>query len=152
MLHGSAIRLGEAGVAFVGRSGAGKSTACSMFGNDAILNDELIAITDIDQNPVVHATPFSGSLDAPRTRRQASLKMLLGLTQATHNHITPLTPNKALLVAAECLAVPEGSREIENAAFSALTRLCASVSWGQLAFNREPTEVQRVMRQALSGR
>ncbi len=69
LLHASsiAVKNNTSAVIFTGKSSSGKSTIASVFPDDKILSDELIAITHNSKNDwQVHSTPFRGLMKQKR--------------------------------------------------------------------------------------
>lgn len=144
LLHASAVRTGPSqAIAFLGRSGAGKSTVCLMFGNENVLNDEMIAVTNISKEPLVHSTPFYGSLGGPRYQAVLQLQACCGLLHGTPTELLPLHRTDALRLCLQCCALPQGDCATEDVAFQTAHRLAGKVPWHTLRFARDrPEEVR----------
>ncbi len=67
LIHGYGFILDGKGAAIIGPPDAGKSTAGNLIQHDAILSDDALALTNIDEQPIIHSTPFaqSGITDGP---------------------------------------------------------------------------------------
>lgn len=96
LLHASCVKCGEEAVAFIGQSGAGKSTHSRLWlryiPNTTLLNDDQPAIRIQDNNKViVYGTPWSGKTPC-YINDNGLLKGIVRMKQAPINNITPLTP------------------------------------------------------------
>lgn len=149
LLHASAVHIEGGAVAFVGKSGAGKSTTCATFGTEAILNDELIAISDTTTQPQVHATPFSGALDSPRRRRAYPLRAAFKIVQSKEPQVQAIAPSEALRLLAQCAAMPAGSSDSDRELFEVATLLAQNVPWFRLEIPKDEKVVQRLVRSTL---
>jgi hypothetical protein len=104
VLHSSAAVVGERAFLFVGRSGAGKSTAArlSLEAGHGVLSDDLNAIERSADSFRLRALPFTGDL-APSVARPGSfpIERLCRLEQYPSHEATPLSRAEqvALLVA-----------------------------------------------------
>ena len=150
LLHASGIEVGGLGIVFVGQSGAGKSTIASMFPDDAVLNDELIAITDVETRPMLHATPFSKRPPRPRRRSAVPLAMVTRIEKAQRIAISfPDDRGAALRHVIRCLGVPEGVPEIERRAFYLAGALVSSSRYSVLKFPLNAAQVLTTVSQAV---
>jgi len=135
LLHASAVELATGAALFVGQSGAGKSSMAGLFPPAAVLNDELIGVSELGRGWWAHATPFSGTLDAPRRCRSVSLAHGFALRHASRFAARPMSAAAALRLILRCTAMPQGVDWLEQQAFVAALRLRASVPWSTLSFS-----------------
>lgn len=96
LLHASCIRKDTWGVAFIGHSGAGKSTHSRLWlshvTGTSLLNDDQPAVRiEEDGTVTVYGTPWSGKTPCYKAEK-ATLKGLFRMVQAPHNEVHPLTP------------------------------------------------------------
>ena len=96
LLHASCIRKDTWGVAFIGHSGAGKSTHSRLWlshiSGTSLLNDDQPAVrVEEDGTVTVYGTPWSGKTPCYKAEK-ATLKGLFRMVQAPHNEVRPLTP------------------------------------------------------------
>ena len=152
LLHASAVKTAAGCAAFVGRSGAGKSTVASMFGKDAILNDDIVAITNIHQHPRVHATPLSGMLDGARLRCSGELRACFALEKGEPTKIKLLDSAQAFRILSDCIALPTADSETEKRAFELSGKLLMQVPWNLFCFRPRALEVQHTLRDFLQQR
>ena len=141
LLHASAVITDQGCVAFVGPSGAGKTTLCSMFGEETIFNDEVIALTDIMSDARLHSTPFSGKLDTPRSRRSAPLSACFTLEKSPNTNIHALSPAQVFRGLSGCVLLPSGDQTLEKLAFDLTEKLSNRVSCACLSFRPKSAEV-----------
>ncbi len=141
LLHASAVDVGGVGVAFVGPSGAGKSTISSMFGQAAILNDELLAVVPRGDDVAVHATPFRGTADHTPTRRALRLRMACGLAQGAHVRLSTMTAPDALPLILRCTALPGDDTDMERRGLDNAARLASVIPWRHFITSLAPDAV-----------
>lgn len=96
LLHASCVKRGNGGVAFIGHSGAGKSTHSRLWlqhiAGTRLLNDDQPAIrVEADGTIRVYGTPWSGKTHCYRAE-SALLKGVFRMVQAPHNRLIPLQP------------------------------------------------------------
>ena len=143
ILHGAAVSLDGHGLAFIGPSGAGKTTIarwCRDEGNARVLNDERIVLWQDKQGWWVSGTPWYGEL------RQVSslvvpLAQLYFLRKADVNRFLPLPPAKVLthLISEAFLPIwtPEGMEGLVKAG----EKLSREIPTGKLNFVNDPSVV-----------
>lgn len=96
LLHASSIKLGTDSVAFIGHSGAGKSTHSRLWLENIegaqLLNDDQPAISVNTRNEIIiYGTPWSGKTCCYKPE-SALLKGIILMRKAPHNKIIPLNP------------------------------------------------------------
>lgn len=92
VLHAASRIFEREAYVFAGRSEIGKSTLSRAFPPRDFLGDELCFI---DEQQVVHRTPFFGEVPAPEGELTAPLAMLVMLAQAPAVALTRLSPAAA---------------------------------------------------------
>lgn len=143
MLHASAVRFPAGAAAFVGPSKAGKSTIASMFPDDTVLSDELVAVEIEGDCARAHSTPFSSAHVISPRRCDAPMRACFLLQQAKSLAIEPLSPPQAAGRLASCVAVVRGDDATERRAFDTLCRLLHCVPCRRLSFPLDAVEVAR---------
>lgn len=96
LVHASCVKLGTDAVAFIGHSGAGKSTHSRLWlaniDGAELLNDDQPAIRMDDGNGIViYGTPWSGKTYCYKSD-SAILRGIVRMKQAPHNKMIPLEP------------------------------------------------------------
>lgn len=96
LLHASSIKLGTDAVAFIGHSGAGKSTHSRLWLDNIdgaqLLNDDQPAIrVNAGNEIIIYGTPWSGKTCCYKSD-SAVLRGIIRMKQAPYNKITSLTP------------------------------------------------------------
>ena len=96
LLHSSCIKYGDNVVAFIGQSGAGKSTHSRLWlthvPGTKLLNDDQPAVRVLDDGQVViYGSPWSGKTPC-YVNDLGILKGIIRMQQAPINKITPLSP------------------------------------------------------------
>ena len=94
LLHGSGFALDGAAAAVIGPSKAGKTTAARLVQGDRLLSDDVVAVTDIDTQPRLHATPFGRESDGPGS---APLRAIFFPRKQATFSLQPLTARPALI-------------------------------------------------------
>lgn len=96
LLHASCIKLGSGAAAFIGHSGAGKSTHSRLWlahiEGAELLNDDQPAVRVKDEKEIIiYGTPWSGKTYCYKSD-SAVLKGIVRMKQAPYNKIIPLDP------------------------------------------------------------
>ncbi len=151
LLHASAVAVRRRGALFVGASDAGKSTAAAQFAPRAVLNDELIGVSFAGPRAWLHATPFSGTLNAPRRRRRVVLAHGFGLRKARAFGLAPMSAAETMRLLLRCTAMPAGESELERWALAAAARLAASAPWAQLSFAKSAPDTAKCIAAVIGG-
>ena len=93
LLHASGVTYEGRGIAFVGRSGIGKSTHSSLWlqfvSGAELLNDDQPAVRVRNGAAIIYGTPWSGKTPCYRPA-QVPLKAILCMKQAKENKLIPL--------------------------------------------------------------
>ena len=98
LLHGSGVLIDGAAAAIIGPSGAGKTTAAHLIRADHLLSDDAIAVTDVDAQPWLHATPLGRESDGPG---RAPLRALFFLRKQAGFALRLMSRREALVRAVE---------------------------------------------------
>ena len=91
--HGAGFVMSDAAGVVIGPSGAGKSTAVGLLEHDFLLSDDLVAVSGLDDTPVLYATPFGGATDGARC---ASLRALFFVHKTSRFSLQRIPPREAL--------------------------------------------------------
>jgi hypothetical protein len=102
LLHGTAVALGEHGLACCGHSGAGKTTLARLAqGHAAVLTDENLVISLAGVEPVLVSTPFWGASTPleliQRVNRRVPLAALFLLEHAPSFELVRLGAGQAVM-------------------------------------------------------
>jgi hypothetical protein len=102
LLHGAAVVRRGHGLALVGRSGTGKTTAARLASGHAdVLTDESLIVSLAGGRPLLVSTPFWGASTPreliQRVRRAAPLRALLLLEHGARFRLEPLSAGEAAL-------------------------------------------------------
>lgn len=128
LVHSSCIKLGDVAIAFLGHSGAGKSTHSRLWlkyiENSELLNDDQPAVRICDDGKVyIYGTPWSGKTECYKNR-YGLLKSMVFLKQDTENvieHISPLLAFQYLL--SSCSMIRE-----EDVTFNLITETISNIA------------------------
>ena len=96
LLHASCIKYGEDAVAFIGESGAGKSTHSRLWLNNipgtVLLNDDQPAVRILENGKArIYGTPWSGKTNC-YIQNDGNLRGIAKMKQAPSNQLIPLNP------------------------------------------------------------
>lgn len=143
LLHASCVRVGKNGMAFIGQSGAGKSTHSRLWlkyvDGSVLMNDDQPAVrVDNDGSILIYGTPWSGKTPCYKSEH-AVLKGLFRMVQAPYNRITLLSPvflfRELLSSCSMMKSEPDSFKKIT----STLAKIASSVS-GFILENRPEEE------------
>ena len=109
LIHASSVRYGDKGVAFLGKSGTGKSTHSRLWlthidGTELVNDDNPIVRWEVD-GVYIYGSPWSGKTPCYKNMR-VKLSAIIRLSQAPENRMELLTPLQAygsLLSSSSCL-------------------------------------------------
>lgn len=109
LIHASSVRYGDKGVAFLGKSGTGKSTHSRLWlahidGTELVNDDNPIVRWEVD-GVYIYGSPWSGKTPCYKNMR-VKLSAIIRLSQAPENRMEPLTLLQAygsLLSSSSCL-------------------------------------------------
>ena len=149
LLHGSGFVVDGRAAAVIGPSDAGKTTAAKLVAGDHLLSDDVVAVTDIDGEPHLHATPLGRESDGIAS---APLRAIFFPRKHTSFALQPVPARQALLRSAEeqadgfaNLFPPYGGMAIRN-----LARLFRKVPAYELGFSLDGID-REAIRRVLSG-
>ena len=146
ILHGCGVARAGAGLAFIGPSGAGKTTLAQLYvesareGATTLLNDERIVIWEAGGIWRVGGTPWSGMFRkvSPAT---APLGGLFVLRKALENKVVPVPPMRLLTQLIPEAFHPVWSREGMEGLLATAVRLAEKVPAGELHFLKDSSAV-----------
>ena len=150
VLHSSVLDDNGMGVAFVGHSGAGKSTQLEMWLNEpgvTAINDDRVAVRVEKSGPVCYGTPWGGTADIA-LNCSAPLSALIVLEQAPENEITRLSPAEAAPLLAPRSFLPYWDAALMRRAMANLNSILANVPVYRLR-NRPGKETISLVRSVL---
>lgn len=150
LLHGSGVEVNGLGVAFLGRSGAGKSTICRSFPPAAQLNDEIVAVCDVGKTPHLYSTPFFGETETRRRQRAAPLALICQLRQGSGNRTSPLPASEGLRLLMATAVITKGDTPTERLVFGQASRLAAKMRLRELEFSLDRAKAQAAVARALA--
>jgi hypothetical protein len=149
LLHGSGFVIDGLAAAVIGPSEAGKTTAARLVNGDRLLSDDMVAVTDVDQQPCLHATPLGRDSDGPGS---APLRAIFFPRKQAAFSLRPLTARDALIRSAreqadtfQSLFQPYGGMAIRN-----LARLFRKVPAYELGFSLDGID-RDAIRRVLAG-
>ena len=134
VLHAAGLAWAGQGLAFVGRSGMGKSTQAALWEQQrgaTILNEDRPAVTLGQGGPELHGTPWSGS-SSKRRPMTVPLKALVFLEQAPVNSARQLTPAEAIPLLLPRIFMPYWSAAGMEVALTMAAQLVSRVHLIQL--------------------
>jgi hypothetical protein len=145
LLHGSGFVLDGVAAAVIGPSKAGKTTAARLVRGDRLLSDDVVAVTDLDGQPQLHATPLGHESDGVGS---APLRAVFFPRKQAAFSLQPLTARQALIRSAaeqadtfQGLFVPYGGMSIRN-----LGRLFRKVPAYELGFSLDGIDREAIRR------
>ena len=137
LLHASVIAYQqESGVAFLGKSGTGKSTHSRLWlqhvPDTELLNDDNPAVRiDKDGRAFIYGTPWSGKTPCYKNKRVA-LQGFLRLAQAPYNRFTLKKGMESLVTVLPSCTALRWNKQLFNAMTDTLTQLVEEVQVGYL--------------------
>lgn len=134
VLHAAGVAWAGQGLAFVGRSGIGKSTQAGLWEQHrgaTILNEDRPAVTLGQGGPELHGTPWSGS-SSKRKPLSVPLSALVLLAQAPVNSARRLTPAESIPLLLPRIFMPYWSAAGMDAALTMAAQLVSRVLLIQL--------------------
>lgn len=129
VFHASVLDDNGVGVAFVGHSGAGKSTQLEMWLDEPgviAINDDRVAVRITESGAMCYGTPWGGTADIARNHA-APLAALMVLEQAPENEITRLSPAAGAALLAPRAFLPYWDAALMGRAMSNLNTILGSV-------------------------
>ena len=145
MLHGSGFVMDGVAAAVIGPSEAGKTTAARLIRGERLLSDDVVAVTDIDTQPRLHATPLGRETDGVAS---APLRAIFFPRKQATFSLQPLTARQALIRSAaeqadtfQGLFAPYNGMSIRN-----LGRLFRKVPAYELGFSLDGIDREAIRR------
>jgi hypothetical protein len=142
VMHSAAFTDGTRGFVFCGRSGAGKTTLCSLANELSleVLSDELNAVADLGDSYELQAMPFAGDFGgAPKQHPPYPLTGLLGLAHDTAPRLHACTRAEAVSrIVASCPYLNTDPLEIDELT-ARVARLVERVPLRILSFAKDTT-------------
>ena len=128
LLHASCIKLQEDAVAFIGQSGAGKSTHSQLWlkyiPETSLLNDDQPAVRiNSEGEIVIYGTPWSGKTHCYK-QEKATLKAVVRMVQAPYNQLTPM---KRIILLKELLSACS-MMKAETTSFEIITQTLLKIA------------------------
>jgi hypothetical protein len=149
LLHGSGFVIDGVAAAVIGPSEAGKTTAARLVQGDRLLSDDVVAVTDLDGQPQLHATPFGRESDGVGS---APLRAIFFPRKQPAFFLQPLVARQALIRGAaeqadtfQGVFAPYDGMSIRN-----LGRLLHKVPAYELGFSLDGID-REAIRRVLSG-
>ncbi len=130
VFHAYGIDDNGCGVAFVGHSGAGKSTQASLWAGVPgviAMNDDRVAVRPTATGALIYGTPWGGAKDIARNH-SAPLAAIVVLEQASENSIEPLSISLAAPMLLARTFLPYWDPSLMQLAFTNLQSILARVS------------------------
>jgi hypothetical protein len=147
LLHASAINYQGSGLAFVGKSGAGKSTMARLWMKGdlgEVLCDDRIIARRHDEAFWIYGTPWHGDLPAV-SPASVPLERLYFLCHDVSNRVRPLRPAEVVSRLMGCIFAPWWDREGMAFTLAFLDGLAKEVPCYELGFLPEPGAVDFVV-------
>ena len=143
IVHGSAVSLGEAALAFVGPSGAGKTTIarwCRDAGGKTVLNDERVILWQNQEGWKVSGTPWPGMLweATPITQPLAAICIL---NKAAVNQFVPWSQEMILTHLLPEAFFPIWDFGRTDGLVETASRLIQEIPCGELSFRNDASIV-----------
>ncbi len=136
LIHASVVIRDDQAVAFLGKSGTGKSTHSRLWVKHipgfSLLNDDNPAIRVVDEeNVVIYGTPWSGKTHC-YVNKKASLISLVRLQQAPYNRFTSKKGKDALMELLPSFTALRWNKEIFSTMINLLENIINAVHVGHL--------------------
>lgn len=147
LLHACAVDAGGRGLAFVGKSGAGKSTTARLWqqrGDATVLCDDRIIVRQMEGAFRAYGTPWHGDVPAV-SPASAPLERLLFIRHGAENCLTPLRPAEAVSRLMGCVFTTWWDPEGLAFTLSFLEELARAVPCYEFAFRPEPEALDAVL-------
>lgn len=147
LLHACAVDADGRGLAFVGKSGAGKSTTARLWlqRDDAtVLCDDRIVVRKMDGVFRAYGTPWHGDIPAV-SPASAPLEKLLFIRHGAENRLTPLRPAEAVSRLMGCVFTTWWDPQGLAFTLSFLEELARTVPCYEFAFRPEPEALDAVL-------
>jgi hypothetical protein len=148
IFHGAGFILAGGGGVFTGPSGAGKTTAVSLIDKEFLLSDDLVAITEINNQPIIHSTPIGGKTDG---NHHAKLNAIFFLKKADTFAIRRVDRREAIerYLAEHSDYISRNFQPIVRQTFLNAYQLFEKVPAFEVSFSRDyidPEQIRNAMR------
>ncbi|MEI6727129.1 MAG: hypothetical protein WCN81_13010, partial [Actinomycetes bacterium] len=152
IVHSAGLVMDGAGLAFLGVSGAGKTTLSELLvaaglGDGVLSDDRTIVRTGDASRHTVWGTPWPGDAGIARNLG-APLGALYFLRQEQRNEIVALTPSAAVERLFPVISCPWYDRGLTTAVLDTCERLVADVPCYEFRFARDQGAVEALRRHA----
>jgi hypothetical protein len=139
LLHASGVVADGRAFLFVGKSGAGKSTAAALTGERRLLSDDIVAVSVDGGLAVANSVPFTG-LQARRTAPlQAPVELICLLEQAREDVLEPARGGPATGDLLRCVLHLPLADPATGEVLDLVGRLVEAVPLRRLRFRRDPS-------------
>ncbi len=154
LMHGVVIEAHGKGIAFLARSGVGKSTHArlwqNMLGEDMrVINGDKPLIRFIDGQPYAYGTPWAGK-EGLQTNARAPLSAVCFLSRGEENVVFPMQKEEVLLSLLPQIYIPKDGEGM-GLCLEMLDKLIASTDFYKVRCNMEP-EAAAVCYRAIFGK
>ncbi|GAA4168124.1 hypothetical protein [Sphingobacterium ginsenosidimutans] len=134
LIHASVIALGEIGIAFLGKSGVGKSTHSQQWkeqiaGSRLLNDDNPLMRVNQDGEVSIYGTPWSGKTSC-YVAEQKTLKAIVRLEQGDCNRLTWITGKEAFLTLVPSVLSFRWNKDAYNLMLDSLEQVVQFVSIG----------------------
>jgi uncharacterized repeat protein (TIGR01451 family) len=153
ILHACAVSTKGRGLAFVGKSGAGKSTTARLWlqrGDATVLCDDRIIVRQMGGVFRAYGTPWHGDIPAV-SPASAPLEKILFIRHGAENRLTPLRPAEAVSRLMGCVFTTWWDPAGLAFTLSFLEELARAVPCYDFAFRPEPEALDAALAPALPG-
>lgn len=149
LIHGLGVAVSDAGIAFVGPSGAGKTTLCRLFQErraGEILSDENISVYGKDGAFHLSGTPWPGAGFAA-SARSVPLRKVYFIKHGPQNKVEALSRNQAFRKLAAQLYLPMADPESLAQSLRFAQQLLEQVPCAELAFLPDARIVDEILKE-----
>ncbi len=140
IVHGAGFGLESRGIAFLGPSGAGKTTISALLrrGGWSPLSDDRLIIRKIGAGHLLYGTPWPGE-GMIAENRSFPLERVFFLQHGVEHRLRELSPADALRRLAAVTSIPWYDREALPGVLDTCDELIRSVRFGELTFRLDDT-------------
>jgi hypothetical protein len=145
LLHGGGFVIDGMGGVFLGRSGAGKSTAVTLVRPDQLLSDDIVLVTGLGASSRAHASPMGRATGGPGS---AQLRALVIVRQSDHFSILRLSEREAIAKTAwaQLDIIAAAFESVRSRCFSNLNHLVESVPCYEMGFSLDGVDRDAIRR------
>ncbi len=140
IVHGAGFGLDGRGIAFLGPSGAGKTTISALLrrGGWSPLSDDRLIVRKIGSGHRLYGTPWPGEGNIAENR-SFPLERVFFLRHGAEHRLLELSPAEALRRLAAVTSIPWYDREALPGVLDTCDELIRSVRFGELTFRPDDT-------------